>query len=94
VAMRALVGYRFGTGALAPYVTLGPEVLRQAVSVQGREGHEWLMGAAGGLGVDVEAGPGAFFLEVRGRVVAPVEKEEPALTASGGLGLLGYRLRL
>lgn len=94
VTMRALIGYRFGRGVVAPYVTLGPEVLRQSVEVQGRTGREWLVGASGGLGLDVEAGPGAFFLEVRGRAVAPAEKGQPALTASGGLGLLGYRLRL
>lgn len=94
VSMRALIGYRFGTGVVAPYLTLGPEVLRQSVEVQGREGREWLMGVNGGLGLDVEAGPGAFFLEVRGRFVGPVDSAVPSLTASGALGLLGYRLRL
>jgi hypothetical protein len=94
--MRLLVGYRFGTGVVAPYVTLGPEVLRQIVELPAasRKGREWLVGASGGLGLDVEAGPGAFFIEVRGRMVAPAEEDTPALTASGGLGLLGYRLRL
>jgi hypothetical protein len=93
-SMRALIGYRFGTGVVAPYVTLGPEVLRQIVELPGRKGREWLLGVFGGLGLDVQAGPGAVFLEVRGRAVGPAEKDEPALTASGGLGLLGYRLRL
>jgi hypothetical protein len=95
-SMRLLVGYRLGTGVVAPYVTLGPEVLRQIVElpVAGRKGREWLVGASGGLGLDVEAGPGAFFVEVRGRLVAPAEEDTPALTASGVLGLLGYRLRL
>ena len=92
--MRAFVGYRFGTGVVAPYVLVGPEFLRQSVEVQGREGTEWLLGAAGGLGLDIEAGPGAFYVEVRGRAVGPVEKEEPSITASGGAVLLGYRLRL
>lgn len=93
-SMRGLIGYRFGTGVLAPYVVLGPEVLRQLVEVRGVKGREWLAGVSGGLGLDVEAGPGAIFLEVRGRAVAPVEKDSPSLTASGGLGLVGYRLRL
>lgn len=92
--MRALVGYRFGTGTFAPYVTLGPEVLRQVVELPNRKGREWLVGASGTLGLDVEAGPGAFFIEVRGRFVAPAEEDQPSLTASGGLGLIGYRLRL
>ena len=91
--MRALVGYRFGTGVVAPYVTLGPEVLRQIIELPNRKGREWLVGASGGLGLDVEAGPGAFFIEIRGRFVAAAEEDQPSLTASGGLGLLGYRLR-
>lgn len=91
---RALIGYRFGTGTFAPYVTLGPELARQVVELPARTGREWLLGASGAVGLDLEAGPGAIFLEVRGRAVAPVEKDEPSLTASGGLGLLGYRLRL
>ena len=94
VSMRALVGYRFGTGVVAPYVTVGPELLGQTVEVQGRSAGEWLIGVAAGLGLDVEAGPGALFLELRGRAVGPIDEQVPSLTASGGLGLLGYRFRL
>jgi hypothetical protein len=94
VSMRALVGYRFGSKTWQPYVTLGPEVLRQHVDVKDRDAREWIVGGSGGGGIDLILGPGAFFAEGRARIVFPPTKEDPSLPASAGVVLLGYRLRL
>lgn len=94
VDMRAVGGYRHGLGTFAPYVTLGPEVLRQHVEVGGAIGRQWLVGGSAALGLDAAVGPGAFFLEARARVVTAVEDAAPSLPASAGVLLFGYRLRL
>ena len=94
IDMRALGGYRFGRGTISPYATLGPDVVRQHVERSGVETRQWLVGGAAAVGLDAAVGPGAFFLELRGRVVAAPAKEEPSLPASAGLLLFGYRLRI
>ncbi len=97
IDVRLVTGYRFGAGQVAPYVTFGPELLRQRVeeSVGGvrREGREWLVGAGAAVGVEAAAGPGAVFAEARGRVMSSVAPETPSLDGSAGALLFGYRWR-
>lgn len=93
---RLFGGYRYDRGAFAPYVTLGPELLRQRVAADGAggrsEGREWILGGALSAGVELGAGGGAFFGEVRGRLATAVGSDSPSLGPSGVMLLLGYRI--
>jgi hypothetical protein len=91
---RAFVGYRFGHAKLRPFVTIGPEVVRQHVEIARVEGRQWLVGGAAGIGLDAFVGPGALFVEARERLVFETSSEDPSLPASSAMGLIGYRLRL
>jgi len=96
-SIRPLVGYRIEGQRFSPYVTVGPEILRQRVEADLRDGTrrgaEWLFGGSLALGVELRLGKaGALFLEARGRAATALESDRPSVPASGALLLLGGRI--
>lgn len=89
-------GYRFAPrhARVAPYVTIAPLVARQLVERTNTSSSALLLGVSGGLGLELRAGPGAFFGEATVRV-GTLGKDAETSVPPTSFGLsAGYRLGL
>jgi LysM repeat protein len=89
-------GYRFAPrhARVAPYLTLAPLVARQLVERTNGSSSALLLGGSGGLGLELRAGPGAFFGEATVRVGTLGKDADTSVPPTSFALSAGYRLGL
>jgi hypothetical protein len=89
-------GYRFAPrgSRVAPYLTVAPLVARQLVERTNGTSSALMLGASGGMGLDLRAGPGAFFGEVAIRLATLGRDAETSVPPTSFSLSFGYHLGL
>ena len=90
------LGYRFAkrSAPAAPYVVVAPLLARQLVETKNRTQPTVLLGAYGGMGLDLRAGPGGIFGEAGLRAATGVSGDESPVSPLSLFLSVGYRVGL